>query len=485
MKCPHCGSEMKNEQVFCEVCGKERLLVPVFEPEIEETVEQSMSDIVKEIDPDAANSDTAEEDKLNNTDSNTDASDNKKKSRLSGGSFWISVLVMVLIAICAFSIIFFIFYQNSFEYQMDRAWEAFNNKKYEEAIKFADSAIAIDEESLEPRLLKISVYEVLGETDTVIERCLAFLKRDPENEQIYRKLISIYIENEQYVALNSLLMDCPISSLVEEYREFTSFPPEFDMEEGEYDESISVKLLEIGNGSIFYTLDGSDVSEYSTRYEGPIKLESGEYIINAIYINTYGLVSKAVTRTYIINKSMDLDLQIEPDSGEYETPELIKINIPDENYTVYYNIGKKDPTLDSPTYTKPIFMPLGDNEIRFMMTDENGNQSDVVTRNYKLNIKSDYSKEDAIQQVTLNMVMRGEIIDGNGTMIGTTDVKEYHYDGVAADNEGRTFYLVSEFIKSEGSGAIRTGNTFAFSVSDGLIYKAKISDDSELSIEGF
>ena len=79
------------------------------------------------------------------------------------------------------------------------------------------------------------------------------------------------------------------------------------MEEGEYDESISVKLLEIGNGSIFYTLDGSDVSEYSTRYEGPIKLESGEYIINAIYINTYGLVSKAVTRTYIINKSMDLD----------------------------------------------------------------------------------------------------------------------------------------------------------------------------------
>ena len=108
MKCPHCGSEMKNEQVFCEVCGKERLLVPVFEPEIEETVEQSMSDIVKEIDPDAANSDTAEEDKLNNTDSNTDASDNKKKSRLSGGSFWISVLVMVLMAICAFSIIFFV-----------------------------------------------------------------------------------------------------------------------------------------------------------------------------------------------------------------------------------------------------------------------------------------------------------------------------------------------------------------------------------------
>ena len=51
MKCPHCGSDMKPEQVFCEHCGKERLLVPVFEPEIEDSVAESMSTIVQELSP--------------------------------------------------------------------------------------------------------------------------------------------------------------------------------------------------------------------------------------------------------------------------------------------------------------------------------------------------------------------------------------------------------------------------------------------------
>ena len=65
---------------------------------------------------------------------------------------------------------------------------------YDLCIEFADAALAVDEEALDPRLLKISVYEERGDVDTVLDRCLAFIKRDPENETIYRKIISIYIE---------------------------------------------------------------------------------------------------------------------------------------------------------------------------------------------------------------------------------------------------------------------------------------------------
>ena len=49
MKCPHCGGEMLPEQVFCEHCGKERLLVPVYEPEIEESVAESMHNIMDDL----------------------------------------------------------------------------------------------------------------------------------------------------------------------------------------------------------------------------------------------------------------------------------------------------------------------------------------------------------------------------------------------------------------------------------------------------
>ena len=82
----------------------------------------------------------------------------------------------------------------------------------------------------------------------------------------------------------------------------------------------------------------------------------------------------------------------------------------------YITISEKKIHFGFADIHKAYFHAPGDNEIRFMMTDENGNQSDVVTRNYKLNIKSDYSKEDAIQQTNFKYVMRGEIIDGNGTL---------------------------------------------------------------------
>ena len=49
MTCPHCGEEMLTEQVFCGKCGKERLLVPVYEPDIEASVEETMNNILDDI----------------------------------------------------------------------------------------------------------------------------------------------------------------------------------------------------------------------------------------------------------------------------------------------------------------------------------------------------------------------------------------------------------------------------------------------------
>ena len=35
MKCPKCNRELKEGQLYCEVCGEEIQMVPEFEPEIE------------------------------------------------------------------------------------------------------------------------------------------------------------------------------------------------------------------------------------------------------------------------------------------------------------------------------------------------------------------------------------------------------------------------------------------------------------------
>lgn len=49
MKCPHCGAPMKEDQIFCEKCGKERLLVPVYDAEVDAKLESTISSIADDL----------------------------------------------------------------------------------------------------------------------------------------------------------------------------------------------------------------------------------------------------------------------------------------------------------------------------------------------------------------------------------------------------------------------------------------------------
>ena len=45
MICPNCGFEMKDEDLYCENCGQEIHIVPLFEPEIEQSITDNLSNI--------------------------------------------------------------------------------------------------------------------------------------------------------------------------------------------------------------------------------------------------------------------------------------------------------------------------------------------------------------------------------------------------------------------------------------------------------
>ena len=51
MKCPNCGAEMKEGTLYCEHCGEDIHIVPDFEPEIEYNMEQTLHDIAREMTP--------------------------------------------------------------------------------------------------------------------------------------------------------------------------------------------------------------------------------------------------------------------------------------------------------------------------------------------------------------------------------------------------------------------------------------------------
>ena len=49
MKCPECGCEIKEGYLYCEKCGMEIQMVPDFEPEIENSITQTLSKVAEEI----------------------------------------------------------------------------------------------------------------------------------------------------------------------------------------------------------------------------------------------------------------------------------------------------------------------------------------------------------------------------------------------------------------------------------------------------
>ena len=49
MKCPDCGAEMAYGHLYCEKCGREIQIVPDFEPEIENSITETLSTVGEEI----------------------------------------------------------------------------------------------------------------------------------------------------------------------------------------------------------------------------------------------------------------------------------------------------------------------------------------------------------------------------------------------------------------------------------------------------
>lgn len=485
MKCPHCGSDMQPEQVFCEKCGKERLLVPVFEPEIEDSVAESMSTIVQELSPEEQPDDR--QDKTVKKQSNTERIEEDSYEKHHGSrqvGFFVTAVILLIIFISVFSISFYIYTENSYEYQYRKAQEAYQDGRFEEALVLADRCLEIDRTSFDAQMLKIIIYQQQGETDKVVDRVLSLMEMKSDSQELYDILVPIYIEREQYQKINELLKECPLQQITEKYADYLALPPEFEPDSGVFDSPVSLKLIAGGTGNIYYTLDGSEPNKYSSRYTAPIRMVAGEYEVSAVYVNNYGLSSEIVTKSYVINNDIELVPEISADSGNYDVPTVISVSVPDEEYSVYYTTDGSEPTMDSNIYSTPFFMPLGHSEYRFLMVDIEGNESDIVSRSYDCNPPSVFTTDQACLILKQNLIARGEILDINGTMAGTEDKKEYVCSS-AAEADGIVYYIIYEYIRGTSGTMIRSGNVYAFSVADGQIKRADMSRNGELSLSEF
>lgn len=283
MKCVKCGAELPEGKLYCAECGEEIIMVPDFEAEVENQIDETMNQILDEIEE------------------QEDTDQTRKEKKKHHWFLWLMIIVVVGICIVIYAVWFLL---TSVEYRMQRGDYYSSQGDYHKAIEYYELIVEQDEENI-PVLWKLTdSYNKLNNYEEY-EACLHKLAESSyasEEDQFkaYESLISLYIEKKDYQKIDSLLNYCNNVRVVETYSYLLVSEPRFSHEAGFYKEIIPLKLYCDEGEKIYYTMDGSVPTTESHVYSGIIFLEGGEYEIKAVCVNKYGIVGKVITKEYQI-----------------------------------------------------------------------------------------------------------------------------------------------------------------------------------------
>lgn len=206
-------------------------------------------------------------------------------------------------------------------------------------------------------------------------------------------------------------------------------------------------------------------------YESPILLESGDYVINALFVNMYGIESDVITKTYYINLSIPDEPDISLDSGNYNEPQMIEIYHADDT-KIFYTTDGTMPTEKSLRYTEPLEMPYGVSNFAIVAINEAGVHSNVVKRTFQMSIQANFAPTLALQVLYNNLWAKGILLDLDGHVPNRLGANEYAIKTVV-NLAGRTYYIAHEqYIDTTGKKH-ETNNMYAIDTETADLYIAR------------
>lgn len=465
MQCPNCKKELKEGNLYCEYCGYEIQMVPDFEPEVDAKILSSLKDIQKEM-----NIASKEEEK--NESFLFKLKQYGKEHRIIFYGF-VAFCVSFFGAV-VFGVITLILYLSP-NYQYGKAMEAYEIKNYSECLRYVERTVYLDESYKDAYLMGFQSALILenyvGAENYLKSGMLQEAYDENEIMYCYDELIQRYIDEKQYQKINDLLIFCPISIIVSKYQEYLALPVKFSYAEGTYANTIPLKLSAAENGTIYYTVDGTKPTKESEQYKSPIFLDEGEYVVNAVFINDFGVESEAVTKTFFIeNRTTPYPPAVSVYSGEYVIPQMISVEA-SEDCIVYYTTDGSIPDETSQKYTEEIPMPLGKSQFKFICySTKSGFPSEVVSREYALNLNTEYAFTNAQRDVYAFRINQNVILDYSGTCSDYSGFNSYEFQYAISIKDKGEFYLIAEFHTPADAEKYMTGLMFAVNVYDGTIY---------------
>lgn len=466
MKCPSCGKQIKEGNLYCDNCGTEIRFVPEFDPEVENKINESLSGMAQNL-QDESIFYTREMLKK-------EALEEEQKAR--------KYLPVYLAVAAAFIVGFLIFLffggkHDALSYE-EQAQEYYVDGNYDKAInslyKALDSTSKDNVSARAGLLFKLYGYQHEAGYDEDAEATLDELSDESVFDEdtvtsAIDTLISHYESLNEYDKIHELLVNCKLDSITKKYDKYLPAAPVFSEESGEYNEVLNISLFSKSEGSIYYTVNGADPDENSIKYSDELVLEEeGEYDIRAVLINSYGIKSDISNEFYILENVGPAAPEIMEDSGEYSQSTMIAA-VCDSTCQIFYTTDGTDPTAESKVYTAPITMPVGTTVFKFVAVDEEGRLSEIVERKYHLTYTRLVSIEQAKANVISTLVKLDILLDSQGKVRG----EEGHYDYVYSKDveiagSGEYYVFVETHVFNDGSTK-ETGLLYAVNTHDGKV----------------
>ena len=484
MICPSCGYVMKEDHLYCERCGAEIQIVPDFEPEIENSITETLSTVAEEINPEAAKTEeketkTSSEETYFGKEEVFSGVNSNKMVLITTLSFILMILVVLVIALLV--------YQNySSAYQLRQAESRMEQGKYEDAVPYLEKAATLQTEVGEIPYLEAECYYEMGEKQKALDILLQTVQTksmdEEQKEKYYDFLIRLYEEDSNYEEINQILLNSNDTELQTHFQHYMAMAPEFGYPTGNYEQVISLKISANTTGKIYYTINGAEPTVYSARYTSPILLEPGEYRIRAMFVNDYGIQSDISENYYLIDVEIPEAPEINLESGDYTTPCRIEVTAPSGG-TIYYTTNGAIPTEDNSTvYNQPIEMPVGRTNFRFVVISEEGAQSEVVSRSYDLELQTQVTTGKAIENVKRALLEQHILSDMQGNSPEIEGKYGYQYESLVEIPNMGYYYKLSEFVQNESGAKTSTGRLYAVEVYTGVSNRLVYDENGQMGL---
>ena len=307
--------------------------------------------------------------------------------------------------------------KNSYQYNYDKGMSSYQNKDYDDAIRYLTKASKLSDgrKNVDLKYTLYQCYAATDNTDMSTEVLKDILPFDENNEKALKALASIYNTKKDGTSLNKLIKDYKNKDGYRYLEDYIVETPKPSVEAGSYDDVIKLQFTENSSSTIYYTTDKTEPDKKSKRYTGTaIEIQSGTTTIKAIAISDIGVCSDVVELEYTVDFKKPSAPTVGPASGTYEEGQTVTIdNIP-VGSTAYYTLDGSTPTKNSEEYSEPFTIPTGNNVISVVIIDSHNQSSSVVKRNYVVNKAKTYVYNEALEILKGKLISKG-VLKSDGT----------------------------------------------------------------------